>query len=98
MRVAQRTISRNYMKTLNTSLSKRADSLERGSSGLKFAKLSDNVADGSRAMHIQEERYKATKQLGNVEDLLSAPVPDTLAGPDGSIDTMTKAYLIKECI
>lgn len=71
MRVAQRTISRNYMKTLNTSLSKRADSLERGSSGLKFAKLSDNVADGSRAMHIQEERYKATKQLGNVEDLLS---------------------------
>lgn len=64
-------ISRNYMKTLNTSLSKRADSLERGSSGLKFAKLSDNVADGSRAMHIQEERYQSTQQLHNVEDLIS---------------------------
>lgn len=71
MRVAQRMISRNYMKSLNTSLSKRAESFERGTSGLKFSKLSDNVADGSRAMHIQEERYKSTQQLSNVENLLS---------------------------
>lgn len=71
MRVAQRTVSRNYKRTLNNSLSKRAESLERGSSGLKFKKLSDNVADGSRAMHIQEERYQATQQLDNVENLLS---------------------------
>ena len=71
MRVAQRMISRNYMKTMNTSLSKRAESFERGTSGLKFSRLSDNVADGSRAMHIQEERYKSTQQLNNVENLLS---------------------------
>ena len=70
MRVAQRMISRNYMMTLNTSLSKRAESLERGSSGLKFQKPSDNVADGSRAMHIQEQRLQSTQQLNNVEDLL----------------------------
>ena len=56
MRVAQRMISRNYMRTLNNTLSKRAQSLERGDSGLKFNKLSDNVSDGSRAMKIQEER------------------------------------------
>lgn len=69
MRVAQRMISRNYLRTLNNSLSKRAESLERGDSGLKFNKLSDNVADGSRAMHIQEERYQSTQQLNNVENL-----------------------------
>lgn len=71
MRVAQRSVSRNYKRTLNNSLAKRAESLDRGSSGLKFKKLSDNVADGSRAMHIQEERYQATQQLDNVENLLS---------------------------
>mgnify|MGYP000439149985 FL=1 len=71
MRIAQRTISRNYMKSLNTSLSKRAESFERGTTGLKFSKLSDNVADGSRALHIQEERYKSTQQLSNVENLRS---------------------------
>ena len=69
MRVAQRMISRNYMRQLNNSLTKRAESLERGDSGLKFNKLSDNVADGSRAMHIQEERYQSTQQLENVENL-----------------------------
>ncbi len=71
MRVAQRMISRNYMRTLNTSLSKRAESLERGSSGLKFSRLSDNVADGTRAMHLQETRYQSTQQLDNVENLIS---------------------------
>ena len=71
MRIAQRMVSRNYMKTLNTSLSNRAESLKRGSDGLAFFKLSDNVADGSRAMHIQEERYQSTQQLANVEDLMS---------------------------
>ena len=71
MRVAQRSISRNYMRRLNNSLSKRTESMERGESGLKFSKLSDNVADGSRAMHIQEERYQSTQQLDNTENLLA---------------------------
>ena len=71
MRVAQRMVSRNYMSNLNRSLRKRTDSLDRTASGLKFSKLSDNVADGSRAMHIQEERYQATQQLDNTENLLA---------------------------
>ena len=71
MRVAQRMISRNYMRTLNTSLSKRAESLERGSSGLKFAPLSDPGADGTRALHLQEPRSQRPQQLDNVENLLS---------------------------
>ncbi len=71
MRIAQRMVSRNYRKTLNNSLAKQAASLERSDSGLKFSKLSDNVADGSRAMHIQEERYQSTQHLDNVENLYS---------------------------
>ena len=70
MRVAQRTISRNYLRTLNGALSKRAESFERGSTGLKFATLSENVSDGTRAMHVQEQRYQATQHLDNVNNLL----------------------------
>ncbi len=71
MRIAQRTISRNYLNQLNTSMSKKAESLERSTSGLKFSKLSDNVADGTRAMHIQEQRYQSQQQLSTVKDLAS---------------------------
>lgn len=70
MRVAQRTISRNYMRTLNGALSKRAESFERGSTGLKFVTLSDNVSDGTRAMHVQEQRYQANQYLDNVNNLM----------------------------
>lgn len=70
MRVAQRTISRNYLRTLNGALSKRAESFERGSTGLKFATLSENVSDGTRAMHVQEQRYQATQYLDNTNNLL----------------------------
>lgn len=83
MRVAQRMISRNYMRQLNNSLTKRAESLERGDSGLKFNKLSDNVADGSRAMHIQEERYQSTQHLENVENLYAE-----MKSVDSNIDSI----------
>ena len=71
MRVAQRMISRNYRRTVNSSLKKQADTLERSESGLKFKRLSDNVAAGNRAMHLQEERYQATQQLENTKDLIA---------------------------
>ena len=70
MRVAQRTISRNYLRTLNGALSKRTESFERGSTGLKFATLSENVSDGTRAMHVQEQRYQANQYLDNTNNLL----------------------------
>lgn len=64
-------ISRNYRRQINSSLSKQSAALERSESGLKFKKLSDDVAAGSRAMHVQEERYQANQQLENVKDLLA---------------------------
>ena len=70
MRVAQRTISRNYLRTLNGALSKRAESFERGTTGLKFTTLSENVSDGTRAMHVQEQRYQANQYLDNTNNLL----------------------------
>lgn len=71
MRVAQRMISRNYRRTVNSALKKQADTLERSESGLKFKRLSDDVAAGSRAMHLQKERYQATQQLENTKDLIA---------------------------
>ena len=70
MRVAQRMISRNYRRTVNSSLKKQADTLERSESGLKFKYLSDDVAAGARAMHVQEERYQSSQQLENVKELI----------------------------
>ena len=67
MRVAQRMVTRNYMYSLNSNLSKQAESLRKGTTGLKFEKLSQNVADGSRAMRVQEERIRSEQQLRNVE-------------------------------
>lgn len=64
-------ISRNYRRQINSSLAKQSAALERSESGLKFKKLSDDVAAGSRAMHVQEERYQANQQLENVKDLLA---------------------------
>ena len=63
-------VARNYRKQVNDAMTKQAQSLERSSSGLAFSKLSDNVASGSRAMYIQEQRYAATQQLNNVKDLM----------------------------
>ena len=63
-------ISRNYRRTVNSSLKKQADTLERSESGLKFKYLSDDVAAGARAMHVQEERYQSSQQLENVKELI----------------------------
>ncbi len=70
MRVAQRTISRNYMTSLNNTLSKRADILARSESGLRFEQLSEDVAAGARAMDTQESRYAATQQKNTAEALI----------------------------
>ena len=64
-------VSRNYRRQINSSLAKKNATLERSESGLRFSKLSDDVAAGSRAMHIQEERYQTNQQLENVKDLLA---------------------------
>lgn len=69
MRVAQRTISRNYLTSLNTTLSRRADILARSESGLRFDKLSEDVAAGARAMDTQESRYAALQQKSTAEAL-----------------------------
>ena len=95
MRVAQRMVTRNYMKSLNTALGRRAESLERSGSGLKFKKLSENVADGTRAMRIQEERTHSQSALENVETILLEynSVDSTMDSIDASIQTIQEKVL-----
>ena len=68
MRITQRTISRNYKRQLNTVMTKRASTMEKGQSGLAFNRLSDNVAAGVRAMKVQEERLTSGRQLNTIEN------------------------------
>lgn len=70
MRVAQRTLSRNYLDSMNSVLERRAAALERTESGLRFTKLSEDVAAGARAMDTQENRYAALQQKNTAESLL----------------------------
>ncbi len=70
MRVAQRTISRNYLESMNSVLERRAEALRRSEDGLRFKKLSDDVAAGARAMDTQENRYAALQQKNTAEALL----------------------------
>lgn len=67
MRVAQRTVTRNYLERLNTNMGKMAESQRRISTGMLFEKLSDNVSDGTRALKIQQQRIRATQQKESVE-------------------------------
>lgn len=70
MRVAQRTLSRNYLDSMNNVLTRRAEALRRSEDGLRFTKLSDDVAAGARAMDTQESRYAALQQKNTAEGLL----------------------------
>lgn len=96
MRIAQRMVTRNYMKSLNTSLSKRAESLDRGTTGLKFKKLSENVADGTRAMRVQEERIRSEAQLKTVESIMLEfnSVDSNLDSIDSVIQTVQEKVLL----
>lgn len=68
MRVTQSMITRNYLKGLNRTLSDRASSNERITSGRRFTKISENVSDGARALKIREQMYKNEQQLVNIRD------------------------------
>jgi len=70
MRVAQRTLNRSYLNSMNNVLERRAEALRRSEDGLRFRKLSDDVAAGARAMDTQETRYAALQQQNTAESLL----------------------------
>ena len=68
MRVADRSISRNYMKHMHRSLQNYMETNERIASGKRFTKLSDDVSAGARVLRIRMDRYKAEKQVANVQE------------------------------
>lgn len=91
MRIAQRTVSRNYKASLNRVLSKRADALRRSEDGLRFKDLSEDVAAGARAMNTQEMRYAAIQQKNTAEELLKEL--DAGWGVMGSMDSTIQDVL-----
>lgn len=70
MRIAQKTVTRNYINNIHKTQRKQAESMERGTTGLKFSKLSQNVADGVKAMRTQEARIRSEANLSTVETLM----------------------------
>lgn len=70
MRISQKMVTRNYMTNIHKSMKEQADIIQRGSTGLKFDRLSKNVSDGMRAMRAQETRIESEAHLATVENLL----------------------------
>lgn len=69
MRVTNRAVSRNYLRGLNNTLKKVADTQERIGSQMKFQNLSDNVASGSRAMRFGQQLDSVERHLQNITDV-----------------------------
>lgn len=91
MRIAQRTVSRNYKANLNRTMEKRADSLRRSEDGFRFKSLSEDVAAGARAMNTQEMRYAAIQQKNTAEELIKEL--DSAWGIMGSMDSTIQDVL-----
>lgn len=69
MRVTERMTSRNYLRSLNRTLSKTAESNRRLTSGMKYLNLSDDVAAGSRAVRADQRAFRASEQLSTIQDV-----------------------------
>lgn len=69
MRVTQNMLSRNYLKNLNTNLSNLTKSQEKISSGKKFNRSSENVADAARALKVRDQLYTDEQYKSNIENV-----------------------------
>ncbi len=66
MRVADSSMSRNYLKYLSGAKSDFATTMQQISTGNRFSKLSDDLSAGSKVMNIKMDKYNAETQLGNI--------------------------------
>ena len=69
MRVTQSSMSRNYINNLNNTLLRYNKSMDKVSSGRRFTKMSESVADGSRALRIRAQLYKNTQMQRNLSSV-----------------------------
>ena len=68
MRVADRTVARNYLKYFHKAQTKYMETNQRIASGNRFTKLSDDVSAGARVLRSRMDKYKAEKQLENAKE------------------------------
>ncbi len=66
MRVADSSMTRNYLKYLTGAKSDFATTMEQISTGNRFTELSDDVSAGSKVMNIRMDMYNTETQLGNI--------------------------------
>ncbi|MEG2769312.1 MAG: hypothetical protein RR902_00675, partial [Oscillospiraceae bacterium] len=68
MRITQRMVTRNYLSNLNSNYKALTDSNARMTSGRKFNYLSENLADGSRALRVRRQLSDCYEQKATVRD------------------------------
>ncbi|NLP26612.1 MAG: hypothetical protein GX365_04615 [Clostridiales bacterium] len=89
MRVTQGSMSRNYINNLNNTLLRYNKSMDKVSSGRRFTKMSDSVADGSRALRLRAQIYKNAqmqRNLSTVQEELNVAETNMLS-VKGVLDT-----------
>ncbi|MFZ2539173.1 MAG: flagellar hook-associated protein FlgL [Oscillospiraceae bacterium] len=85
MRVTQSMMTRNYMKNLNSAVGNVAKSNQRITSGRKYTKLSENVAEGSKALKVREELYKNEQYVENIKT-----AENELSSAESNLKSMTE--------
>lgn len=68
MRVTQNSMVRNYLRTVNTNLSRLAKSEER-MLGQKYSKASESVADTTRALRVRQTLFDNELYASNIRDV-----------------------------
>ena len=68
MRITHSSITRNYLRRLNTNMSNLSKSNERMSSQCKFNSASENVADANKAMRVRLQLANNADSQNNVRD------------------------------
>lgn len=85
MRVTQSMMTRNYIKNLNSAVGNVAKSNQRIVSGRKYTRLSENVAEGSKALKVREDLYKNEQYLANIKG-----AENELASAESNLKSMTE--------
>ncbi len=85
VRVTQSMMTRNYMKNLNSAIGNVSRSNQRITSGRKYTRLSENVAEGSKALKVREDIYKSEQYIANIKT-----AENELSSAESNLKSMTE--------
>jgi flagellin-like hook-associated protein FlgL len=97
MRITDKTIKQNYIKTFNKAKANYSETNQKIASGNKFIELSEDVSAGTRMLNLRVELFKSEKQLLNVQAINSEfkAVEDSMMSMNDVLNEIIGTKLVK---